>query len=190
MRTSFSPFGSLKNLYWALNRQFKGSTNTGGLKADSRHRIKRLRGEERLTLPSNSMAKIKCPFVAFVLILLCAVTNPHFLILHTIYRFGKRKWWVWADPKCQKQTSIKAEGRTVTANSLHWAIHQHNTGSLFSCTLRCTPAGTLYSPDGKNPYYFDRVWGNWSNEGRFSKCAAVIQPRVPRFTIVPLQGVT
>lgn len=75
MRTSFSPFGSLKNLYWALNHQFKGSTNTGSLKADSRHRIIRLRGEECLTLPSNSMAKIKCPFVAFVLILLCAVTS-------------------------------------------------------------------------------------------------------------------
>lgn len=108
------------------------------------------------------------------------ILTLHFLIWQTTYRFVKREWWVCASPKSQKQANTKAEGRAVTANSLHRAIQQHNTGSLFSCTHRCTTAGTLYSPDGKNPYYFDRVWGNWSNEGLW-KCAAVIQPRVPRF---------
>lgn len=133
---------------WALNHQFTGSTNTGGLKADSRHRIKRLRREECLTLPSNSIVNRKCPFVAFVLILLGAATNldtpfPNFTFI--IYS-------VWAEPKSKqtnKQILHLKDGQRQQAKSWHWAIHQHNTGSLFSCTHRCTPLGTLYSPDGK-----------------------------------------
>lgn len=75
---------------WALNHQFTGSTNTGGSKADSRHWIKCLRGGECLTLPSNRIVNRKCPFVAFVLILLSAVTGldtlfPHFTYNTQIY---------------------------------------------------------------------------------------------------------
>lgn len=87
---------------WALNHQFTGSTNTGGLKADSRHRIKRLRGEECLTFAEQQWGWIEnVPLWSLCSScwVLWQILTLYFLISHTIYWFVKKNMGLRWDKK-------------------------------------------------------------------------------------------
>lgn len=173
----FSSFRIPEEFVWALNRQFAGNANTGGLKADSRHQIKRLRGEDCQTLLSNSGVRRKSPFV---LIHLSGVTHLDTSFPNFTYNLQicDKKGLSWDKKHTNRQTLNVKERRWQQANSRHWAIHELNTGSLFSCTHRCTPSGTLYSADGKKKILIILIGCEGIEVMRgLSKCAAVILPQ-------------